>query len=180
MMANASAAATQLSSAPSSRDLMVPLLVTAPAVLVACLLVVLEVNRVMEERLRPPMDISSFAGALRSGDYEQAFEYLRDTGSDANNPIPFRDSELTGNREVLVTPLLIAVATRVDNTVRMLMGAGVKIDAPGNRFALCLANQLGDTTIAGIIAHDGGPAAKTVTCPAASPSPQAPLLTFVE
>lgn len=158
----------------------VPLLVAAPAVLVACLQVVLEANRVMEERFRPAMDISSFAQALRSGDYERAFEYLRDTGSDANNPIPFRDSELTGNREILVTPLIIAVATRVDNTVRMLMGAGIRIDAPGNRFALCLANQLGDTTIAGVIMHDGGLAAKTVTCPAAPPSPEARLLAFVD
>jgi hypothetical protein len=80
----------------------------------------------------------------------------------------------------MVTPLLIAVATRVDNTVRMLMTAGVRIDAPGNRFALCLANQLGDTTIAGVIMHDGGPAAKTVNCPAAPSSPEARLLAFVD
>lgn len=180
MMANGSAAAPQLPSAPSRRELVAPLLVAAPAVLVACLLVALEVNRVMEERVRPAMDINSFARALRSGDYERAFEYLRDTGSDANNPIPFRDAELTGSREIMVTPLLIAVATRVDNTVRMLMGAGIRIDAPGNRFALCLANQIGDTTIASVIMHDGGPAAKTVTCPAAPPSPEARLLAFVD
>jgi hypothetical protein len=162
-----------------------PLVISAPAVLVACLMLVLEGNRLMEQRSRfaadaGPFDVGSFAAALRSGDYEQAFEYLRDSGSDPNRPIPFRDTELTGNREILVTPLLIAVATRVDNTVRMLMTAGVRIDAPGNRFALCLANQLGDTTIAGVITHDGGPAAKTVTCPAAPPSPQARLLAFVE
>lgn len=158
----------------------VPLLISAPAVLAACVLVVLEANRVMEARVRPAMDIHAFAQALRSGDYERAFEYLRDTGSDANNPIPFRDAELTGDRDIMVTPLLIAVATRVDNTVRMLMTAGARIDAPGNRYALCLANQLGDTTIAGVITHDGGPAAKPVTCPAAPPSPEARLLAFVD
>jgi hypothetical protein len=162
------------------RDLVVPFLVTAPAVLVACLLLVLEANRLIEQRVRPVPDASSFAQALRSGEYERAFEYLRDSGSDANNPIPFRDAELTGDREIMVTPLLIAVATRVDNTVRMLMTAGIRIDAPGNRFALCLANQLGDTTIAGVITHDGGPAAKTVTCPAVPPSPEARLLAFVD
>lgn len=180
MMANGSAAATQLPSTPSRRDLVVPLVVATPAVLVACLLVALEANRLMEQRFRPVPDASSFAQALRSGDYEQAFEFLRESGSDPNAPIRFRDAELTGNREIMVTPLVIAVATRVDNTVRMLMTAGVRIDAPGNRYALCLAHQLGDKTIADVITHDGGPGASTVTCPATAPTRDAPLLAFVE
>jgi len=178
MMATGSAGATGPPSPLSRRDLVVPLVVAAPAVLAACLLLALEANRFIEQRVRPDADISSFAGALRAGDYEQAAEYLRETGSDPNRPIPFRDAELTGNQDIMVTPLLIAVATHVDNTVRMLMSAGVKIDAPGNRYALCLADRLGDKTIAEVIAHDGGPAAATMTCPDARLSTGAPLLAF--
>jgi len=178
-MATTPAPAAQRAPTLSRGELAVPLVVAAPAVLAACLIVVLEINRFMEQRSRPAVDASSFAEVLRSGDYEQAFEIIR-AGQDPNTPILFRDSDLTGNRDIMVTPLLIAVATRVDNTVRMLMSAGVRIDAPGNRFALCLADQLGDKTIAGVITHDGGPAAKTVTCPAAPPSREAALLAFVE
>jgi hypothetical protein len=180
MMATGSAGATRPPSTLSRRDLVVPIVVAAPAVLVACLLVALEANRFMEQRVRPDADIGSFAGALRSGDYEQAAEYLRETGSDPNRPIPFRDAELTGNQDIMVTPLLISVATRVDNTVRMLMSAGVNIDAPGNRYALCLADRLGDTTIAEVITHDGGPAAATMKCPDAPLSTGAPLLAFAQ
>jgi hypothetical protein len=160
------------------RDL-VPMLIAAPAIIVAALMIVLEANRIAEQWFRSVADTGTFAEAIRTGDYERAFEFIR-AGQDPNTPILFRDADFTANREIMIAPLLIAVATRVDNTVRMLMSAGVKVDAPANRYALCLADRLGDKTIAEVIAHDGGPAAKTMTCPDAPLSKEAPLLAFAQ
>jgi hypothetical protein len=164
--------------APVARRDLVPLLIAAPAILVACLTVALEGNRFAEPLMKAP-DAGTFAEAIRAGDYERAFEFVR-AGQDPNTPILFRDADFTANREIMVTPLLIAVATHADNTVRMLMSAGVNIDAPGNRYALCLADRLGDTTIAEVITHDGGPAAATMKCPDAPLSTGAPLLAFAQ
>jgi hypothetical protein len=122
---------------------------------------------------------ASFVEALWAGDLEGAFAYIR-AGHDPNMPVAFRQQELTGGRDIMVAPLLIAVANNRDDSVAMLMSVGARLDAPGNRFAVCLANRLGHEDIARLIIRDGGPTASNGTCPAIAASPEAPLRAYVE
>jgi hypothetical protein len=100
-------------------------------------------------------------------------------GQDPNVPIPFRHADLTGDREVRVSPLLLAVASHSENAVHMLLGNGVRMDLPANRLAVCLAAQLGHEDLAEIIAHDGVPVVK-VECPPVKADVMPPLLAFTE
>jgi hypothetical protein len=161
------------------RTRLAPLLVALPAIVGACAIVAFEGSRVVRQALRPAMPPGSFAGALRSGEYEEAVAFIR-AGQDPNAPIPFTDERLTGDRELQLAPLLVAVATHNDNAVMMLMSFGARLDAPGGRFALCLAERLGYRTMIVIMSRDGGPAAAQPICPTRSAPAEAPLLAFVE
>jgi len=120
----------------------------------------------------------SLADAIADGDVERAYAFIR-AGQDPNATIPFSHPDLTGDRQVMVSPLLLAVATHRDNVVSMLLSFGARLDLPQNKFAVCLAQQTGDKQIAEILMKLGGPAAK-VECPAPKPGLLAPLLAFVE
>lgn len=156
------------------------LLLAAPAILAAVALVVAEGRWWMGEadstsRSRPE---GTLAEALREGDLERAFAFI-DAGQDPNVPVALRDDELTGGEEIMVTPLLIAVAYNRDDSVAMLMSVGARLDAPGNRFAVCLANRLGHEEIAEAIVRDGALDASKVVCPERT-SAEAPLAAYVE
>lgn len=155
------------------------LLVAVPAIIVAVALAALEGSRLTRQSSSTALVEGSLGEALRGGELEQAFAFIR-AGQDPNRPVVFRDQETTGDREILIAPLLIAVAYNRDDSVSMLMSAGARLDAPGNRFAVCLANRLGHEDIAELIIRDGRLAASDVTCPEATPSPEAPLLVYVE
>ena len=50
---------------------------------------------------------------------------------------------------------MLAVASRNRNAVQMLLSAGVRADLPVNRFAACLAHDLGETDLETMIVRDG-------------------------
>jgi hypothetical protein len=121
---------------------------------------------------------ASLADAIQHGQVEDAYAFIN-TGTDPNAPIPFRDPQLTADREVNVSPLMLATATNNDNAVMMLLSFGARMDLPQNALAICLARQLGHQDIAEMIIRDVKPA-PTVTCPQAPSDALAPLLTFVK
>ena len=165
----------------SSRWNLPEMLVAAPAVILAAVLVLCEGLAWVGPSTPRASDVSeaSFVEALRQGDMEQAFAFIR-AGHDPNIPVVFRDQALTGGRDIRIAPLLIAVAYNRDDSVAMLMGYGARLNAPGNRFAACLATRMEHEEIAAAITRDGGPAAQRPTCPAPSPPSDAPLLAYVE
>lgn len=118
-----------------------------------------------------------FAAAVRADALDEAFAHLR-AGADPNRPVPYRDPDLTADREVLLTPLLIAVANNRENMAMMLLSFGARMDAPGNLYAVCLARQLGYDGLAATLMRDGGPVAAAGACPPAAPSTSPRLLAF--
>jgi hypothetical protein len=153
-------------------------LVAMPAIVGACIVGVLEwtlLRSTFDRHGEAP--VGSFGEALRDGDLDNAFLFIR-SGQDPNAPVEFRDPILTGDREVMVSPMLIAVASNRDDTVMMLMSFGARLDAAGNRFAGCLANHLGHERIARLIATYGGAAAPDNVCPDAATDPAPPLIAF--
>ena len=157
------------------------MLVLAPTIIVAASLALFEGRALMGPSTMRDSDLSeaSFAEALRQGDMELAFATIR-AGRNPNSPVAFRDQVLTGGRDIMIAPLLIAVAYNRDDSVAMLMGYGARLDAPGNRFAVCLARQLGYEAIASLVTRDGGPEAARATCPDRKAAREAPLLAYVE
>ena len=165
----------------SSRRNLPGMFVAAPAVILAAGLVLFEGLAWVGPSTPRASDVSeaSFVEALRQGDMEQAFAFIR-AGHDPNVPVTFRDQVLTGGRDIRIAPLLIAVAFNRDDSVAMLMGYGARLDAPGNRFAACLATRMEHEEIAAAITRDSGPAVSRPTCPDFPPPSDAPLLAYVE
>ena len=140
--------------------------VLVPAVATALLLVALEAGRVRQpddplfEGPRP----ASLARAILDGDVEGAFALVR-AGRDPNLPmeVELPDSASGSRRSVRITPLVLAVAARDANNVRMLLSAGVDLTRPENQLALCLARDRHDADLTTLLtsAVPGEPA-----CPA--------------
>ena len=126
-----------------------------------------------------PPAVTTFARAVADDRIEIAFAHIR-AGQDPNAAVPFRDETFTGGRELMVRPLLIAVAHGNTDSVSMLMSNGARLDAPGNRFAVCLATRLQHTELAEKIIEDAGPEDAPTTCPDAPKSEDAPLSAYVE
>lgn len=152
------------------------LAVAAPAIIAACILGWWDLRLARPDR--EPAQSIAFVDALRENRIEPAFERIR-AGQDVNAPVVVRDRRLTGGDDVRVRPLLIAVAYGMDDSVKMLMSSGATLEVPGNRLALCLARQLGQTKIAAILVQDGGPTAESSPCPEVS-HPGAPLKDYLE
>ena len=151
-------------------------LIAAPPVIGAVALTAIEAGRFM--RPTSPRGLApagSFADAIFGG-VEPAYAFIR-AGRDPNIPIAFRDHDLTGDRQVMVPPLVLAVATQDRDTVMMLLSFGVRMDLPGNRAASCLATRLGYTEIAAIIDSVTGGIPQE-TCGEWSPASGPPLLAF--
>ena len=137
-------------------------------------------NAMADQGLRPASALTpsmSFATAIAEGAVEHAYALIR-RGQDPNAPVTFRHPDITGEREVSVTPLMLAVATGRDNAVSMLLSVGVRLDAPGNRGAVCLATQLEREDITAILIRYGIPAPAPCSAPPAASTP--PLLAFVD
>ena len=118
-------------------------LIAAPTIMTALGLSALDVWRF--HRPTSPLFVTpvadSLADAIASDDVQRAYEFIR-AGQDPNNLIAARHPGLTGGRWVQVSPLLWAVATQSRQTMLMLLGFGARIDAPAERRAVCLAEQL--------------------------------------
>jgi hypothetical protein len=92
--------------------------------------------------------------------------------------IRFRDDVRTDGQDVLVSPLMIALAGSDDNTVMMLLSFGASVEYAPNRRAVCLAREMGMDNIADLLLSTGRPESE-VDCP--SPSGTGfPLLRYVE
>ena len=132
-------------------------LIAAPTIMTALGLSALDVWRF--HRPTSPLFVTpvadSLADAIASDDVQRAYEFIR-AGQDPNNLIAARHPGLTGGRWVQVSPLLWAVATQSRQTMLMLLGFGARIDAPAERRAVCLAEQLGRDDIARVLEFHGG------------------------
>jgi len=139
-----------------SRRLLVALALAAPAFAVALLVIALETYRVIQPGsilfVEPPA--ASLADALEHREVEVAYSFIRN-GADPNATLSVEGAALTGGRRVDVSPLMLAVASRNRNAVQMLLSAGVRVDLPANRFAACLARDLGETDLETMIVRDG-------------------------
>jgi hypothetical protein len=118
----------------------------------------------------------SFATAIEGDDILEVFAHIR-AGADPNAPIPYRDEELTGGEELMLTPLVIAVGNGRADTVRTLLSSGARTDAAGNRLALCLARRAGHDAAAQILLEQGG---ASEICPEQLHPDHAPLRTYID
>lgn len=158
------------------RESLVAVLLALPGLLAALWLVAFQLS--LEPAYATPDPASTLARAIREDDFEEAFAHIR-AGQDPNARVAFRDP-LTGDREVMLTPLMIAAAYGRENSVAMLMSSGARADAPGSRFAVCVARQRGHEEVAAMIVRYAAPAAVPDTCPAPPPRDEASLLAYVE
>lgn len=151
-------------SRPPDRISLVALLIAAPAVVAALAVSALEGYRLVrpDAPLFASQPAASLADAIiqRRG-VEEAYAFIR-AGQDPNIPIAVQDPDLTGGRVTMVSPMMLAVAAHNANAVLMLLSFGARMDLPQNRLALCLANELADEEISGILA-------RTVDTPADCP-----------
>jgi hypothetical protein len=146
---------------------------------VAAIIIVLEGYRAFQTDsilfVEPPA--MSLADALEHREVEVAYGFIR-RGADPNATLSIEDRELTAGRRIDVSPLMLAVASRNRNAVQMLLSAGVRIDLPVNRFAACLARDLGETDLETMIVRDGRRTVES-TCPQPSDESTTPLLRYL-
>lgn len=120
----------------------------------------------------------SFADAVEHGDgLMDVYAFIRD-GQDPNAPIPVRHPSLTGDRQVLVSPLLWAVAMQRNDVALMLLGLGSRPEKTADRMSACVADALGNADLAALLRHYGN-ALPHEGCPDALTA-GAPLLALVE
>src|SRR5262249_27099944 len=127
-------------------------LLAAPAVVGALWIAFTEVRDSAATSSRVP-EFASIADAIRHGEVEDAYAVLS-TGAAPNAPIPFSDAQLTSDRPVMISPLMLAVSSNKENTVMMLLSFGARIDLPQNELAGCLARRLGYDDLAAMILRD--------------------------
>ena len=142
------------------------LLLAIPALLTAVVITAFELPLLHREG--PASTTLTWPEAVRSGALASAYRFV-EAGEDPNRDVVLVDADLTGGRPLRVSPLLIAVARRDENMVMMLMSAGARLDVPGNRFAVCLAERLGAPGVAAILRLDAQPPATDAPCPEGVP-----------
>lgn len=155
-------------------------LVLLPSVVVAALLTSFEAYRAVDpaaEIFGPPPATSLADAIVHGAPVEQAYPFIR-AGQDPNAPVTIASAEFTAGRRVRVSPLMLAVAGREGNVVHMLLNFGARIDLPQNRMAWCLAQQIGNQEVIGILAGDGRKPLLP-SCPPARPA-ATPLLSWVD
>jgi hypothetical protein len=158
----------------SRRSAWTAALLALPAVAAALGLTAIEVYRVADPAAalfgEPPA--RSIAEAIRRGrGVEQVYAFIR-SGLDPNERVTVRDSDYTGGETIEVSPLLLAVASRDANVVQMLLEHGVRLDLPQNRYAWCLARDMGHDETAGVLLDHGA----SQVCPASAPGAATPLV----
>jgi hypothetical protein len=159
----------------SSRSHLIAWMLAAPALVGAWWIPATEAHDAISSSDVPPFE--SLADAIRHGEVEDAYAFMRD--GDPNAPIPFSDPELTADHPVMISPLMLAVSANKENTVMMLLSFGTRMDLPQNELAPCLARRLGYNDLAVMISRDGKPS-REITCPEPPPDAPAPLLAFVK
>jgi hypothetical protein len=139
-------------------------LVLVPAIAAALLVVALEAGRVWQPddplfRGPPPRSLHD---AIVDGDVETAFAFIQ-AGQDPNHPVDAPWASTEPRRTIQLTPLVLAVAARDANVVRMLLSVGVDLTRADNRLALCLARELRENEVTTLLARaiDG-----ELACPA--------------
>jgi len=132
-------------------------LIAAPALIAALGLTAIEAYRMVSPSA--PLfggEPASLAEAITGGyGVEYAYRFIR-SGQDPNEPITVDNPEYTGGRSIKVSPLMLAIAARDENTTSMLLNFGARFDLPQNRSARCLAQEIGNQAILGIIDRYGG------------------------
>jgi len=162
----------------SSRVRILAGLIVVPAVLGAILLAVVGVTDVVQPTsLDNRSPDGSLVDSIMGDDVETAYAFIR-AGQDPNATIPVDDAEVTGGRQVMASPLMLAVAKRRENIVGMLLSFGARADLPQNTSALCLAKQIHADGVADMLTELGGKGWDT-HCPARTDA-SAPLLEYVD
>jgi hypothetical protein len=153
------------------------LLLATPTIVAAFAGVAIEALRIADPQAQILADTpsTSFVDALERQDLLGAYWFVRGTHG-ANGPIQVSHPVLTGGQELVVTPMVWAVALRDDKAVLMLLGHGERMDGPLDRRAACLADAAGFPDIARILRRYGGPAMRE-PCPARH-GPTEPLLVW--
>ena len=157
------------------------LLIMVPAISAAVGLTALEQYRALRPGAPlfsdPP--VATFVEALVQGDQglEDAYAFVA-AGQDPNALIEVRDERLSGERAVVVTPLILAVAVRSDSIVEMLLAFGARPELPRNVPAYCLAKMLGREDVAAFLS-DANRALTSAGCPQRPPDANAPPLTMI-
>ena len=158
---------------PARNTQLMAWLIAMPALVCAVGLPVYETS----DAARPPALPTTFAEALDARSVEQAYVFIR-RGQDPDTLIRLRDDSRTGGREVLASPLMIALAGSDDNTVMMLLSFGASLNYPPSRRAACLAREMGMGFVAEVLENASGQQPE-VDCPPPSGT-GFPLLSYVE
>jgi hypothetical protein len=152
--------------------------IAVPAVVAAIGLTAIEAYRAV----RPTAPLfgvapASLADAITGGyGVEYAYRFIR-SGQDPDAPIVVDDPDYTGGRSIAVSPLMLAIAARDENTTLMLITAGARFDSPQTRSARCLAQEVGNQTLLAIIDRYGTDLPRT--CPDRTAA-ASPLLRWVD
>lgn len=154
--------------------------IAVPAVVAAIGLTAIEAYRVV--RPTAPLfgvEPASLADAITGGyGVEYSYRFIR-SGQDPNEPIVVDDRDYTGGRVVKVSPLMLAIAARDENTTSMLFNFGGRLDLPQHRWARCLAEEVGNQALLGIIDRYGR-AELPQTCPDRTSVAASPLLRWLD
>ena len=142
----------RITSSPPDRGSRVAVLVAAPALAAILWIAALEGYRAVQpgSRLFTAPAQASLADAIQRQDIEGAFAFIHN-GQDPNRPVTFSDPALTGGQTIRVSPLLLAVAARNQNAVRMLLGFGARAELLPDVMAACLADSVGDAETAQVL-----------------------------
>ncbi len=154
--------------------------VAAPSILAAVGLVAIELARLVrpDTALFAERRPASLGAAIVQGRSVETVHAFVHAGGDPNGVVRIRHKQLTGGEEVEVSPLVLAVAARNENVVRMLVAFGAAPDAPQNRLARCLARALHAPGIVDILAS-ASDSTGAAACPPLLDAPEAvPLAWF--
>jgi hypothetical protein len=122
---------------------------------------------------------TSLSDAITHGlPVEDVYAFIRD-GQDPNEPVAVDDPEYTGGQALTASPLMLAIAAGEANTVVMLFNFGARLDAPANRYALCLAREIGNSEIMETLAGQAERDAAAVECGGATREAATPLRAWV-
>ena len=132
-------------------------LVLAPALVVATSLGFVELYRLLRPSalmFQGPRTGSLADAIIGNVGVEYVNEFIR-AGQDPNGLITVDRPEFAGDRTLLVSPLMLAAAMGNSNTVKMLVGAGASLNMPQNRFAGCIALQMGHDDLSTVLFVEG-------------------------
>jgi len=141
-----------------SRPQMIAVVLLAPAVLAAGVVLGLEGWRLV--RPRSPLfgvpETFTLADSVAHHDVARAYALVRE-GQRPDDLIVVSHPTLTDGRQRFVSPLWWAVAMRDEHTMLMLLGAGATIQHVEGRDADCLADALGAAAMQALLRQHAAP-----------------------